>query len=390
MADLVSPADDTSGERRPRPSLTPAIEIRELTKTFKRRGGQVVHAIDDVNLVVQPHEIVVLLGPSGCGKTTLLRSVAGFERPDSGTISIAGRTVFSSSERQPVPPEKRPVGMIFQSYALWPHMTVFENVAYPLRCQKLKKAEIEELTRDMLRKVGLEDLTRQHPSRLSGGQQQRVALARALVSGEEVLLFDEPLSNVDANVRERLREELLNVQAEFGFAALYVTHDQQEAMELANKVAVLNNGRVVQLGSPRDVYERPTSHFVSTFVGRMNQVEGVVKESHGEEVIVQSQLGPITCRVANAGAGLTEGMNVVVGWRPEGTVLHPSAGGSGVWPGRVVAELFEGAYTDYIIDLGPVTCRVSHAQAFEQGAEVWVEVQSGAAMAMAIEPDAVE
>ncbi|MEI7546719.1 MAG: ABC transporter ATP-binding protein [Actinomycetota bacterium] len=371
--------DELTGPK-PAGESVAAIEIRNLHKTFRRVGGAEVFAIDDVSLSVAPSEIVVLLGPSGCGKTTLLRCVGGFERPDSGSISIAGRPVFSSEPRTFVPPERRPVGMIFQSYALWPHMTVFDNVAYPLRCRKLAKSEVLERTSDILRSVGLDGLGNQHPGRLSGGQQQRVALARALVAGEKVLLFDEPLSNVDAKVRERLRVELLGMQAEFGFAALYVTHDQQEAMELADRVAVLNNGRVLQLGSPKEIYQRPATEFVANFVGKINELRGAVVNVAAGSADVKTDLGIVTCTIDDV---VSVGAEVIVGWRPEQTIVHVDPPeGLKAWPGRVVAELFAGTHFEYVIDLGVMSCRVLLKNPIDLHADVSVEVAAGVARAM--------
>ena len=380
----VAAGEKTKLHRRhrvaPSDSVVPAIEIRDLKKFFHRAGGAEVYAIDGLSLTVAPSEFVVLLGPSGCGKTTLLRCVGGFETPDSGTIKVAGRTVFSNQPRVIVPPEQRPASMIFQSYALWPHMTVFENVAYPLRCQKLPKSEIVERTSNMLQSVGLDGLGGQHPGRLSGGQQQRVALARAMVSGEEVLLFDEPLSNVDAKVRERLRIELLSMQAEFGFAALYVTHDQFEAMELADRVAVLNHGRILQLDSPRAVYQRPASQFVANFFGNINELPGTVVRVGPHSVDVKTALDVITCTIDDPEVQV--GDAVVIGWRPEQTVIHLSEIDR-AWRGEIVTELFVGTHFEYVIDLGTTTCRVLQREPLPSvDDEVWVEVPAGIARAM--------
>ena len=222
---MLPVADDThSGIDAGRDRSEPAVRLSGLSKSFRRADGAVVRAIDDVDLDVEPGEFVVLLGPSGCGKTTLLRTIAGLETPDRGRIEISGRTHFSSERGIAEPPERRGISMIFQSYALWPHMTVFKNVAYPLQSRRrVPKHDIAGRVRRALAQVGIDELERQHPAQLSGGQQQRVALARALVSQDSLVLFDEPLSNVDAKVREQLRAELSEMQRELGFTAIFVT-----------------------------------------------------------------------------------------------------------------------------------------------------------------------
>ena len=230
-------------------AVTPhRIRVVNLLKTFKRpKGGGTITPINNISLDVSIDEMVVLLGPSGCGKTTLLRCVAGLEEPDSGEIYINDQLVFSSRAGVLVPPHLRPVSMVFQSYALWPHMSVFDNVAYPLRSRKFGTAkQVQDRVQDVLAIMCLDALARQFPGQLSGGQQQRVALARAIVPGTGVVLFDEPLSNVDARIREQLREEIRRMQRRLKFSALYVTHDQVEAMAVADQIAVLDDGRIVQ------------------------------------------------------------------------------------------------------------------------------------------------
>ena len=252
----------------------PIVSVRELAKVFRREDGSHARAIDGVSLDVAPGEFVVLLGPSGCGKTTLLRSIAGLEQPDAGTIAIRGNTVFDADAGIDMPPERRRLSMIFQSYALWPHMTAFQNVAYPLQNRRLKRREIAERVGRVFELVGIPELQRSYPGQMSGGQQQRVALARALAGDADLILFDEPLSNVDAKVREQLRVELLSMQRELGFAAIYVTHDQAEAMELAHTVAVMREGQVAQSGPPQEIYLEPASRYVADFVGSSNELRG--------------------------------------------------------------------------------------------------------------------
>ncbi|RZA13144.1 MAG: ABC transporter ATP-binding protein, partial [Lysobacteraceae bacterium] len=251
------------------------VEVRNLTRRYRGKGagGQasVVTAVDDVSLSVRAGELVVLLGPSGCGKTTLLRSVAGLDRPDAGTIQINGRSVFNAGANLFVPPEDRHIGMMFQSYALWPHMTVAQNVAYPLASSRGRAETFAPQVAAMLDKLGVSGLGHRYPGELSGGQQQRVALARALIASPSVILFDEPLSNVDAKVRRRLRAELRELKARTNFAGIYVTHDQEEAMELADTLVVMDSGRIRQSDAPRHVYAHPASLYVAEFVGEMNR-----------------------------------------------------------------------------------------------------------------------
>jgi iron(III) transport system ATP-binding protein len=249
-----------------------------VAKSFQREDGTVVWAVDDVTIDVVPGEFLVLLGPSGCGKTTLLRMIAGLERPDRGSISLDGKPVFDAATRLDVPPERRPASMVFQSYALWPHMTVFDNVAYPLRSQRVGKVEVRSRVSEVLEIVGIAHLRGQFPNQLSGGQQQRVSLARAIVASQDVILFDEPLSNIDAKVRDKLRLEIVRMQRELGFTALYVTHDQEEAMTLGTRIAVLNEGVVAQIDKPREVYEHPTSAYVAAFVGTVDEFAGSALE----------------------------------------------------------------------------------------------------------------
>lgn len=248
------------------------LETIELVKHFKRKGSKTsVKAIDGVSLKVEPGELVVLLGPSGCGKTTILRCVAGLDTPDSGSIVVNGRPVFSGADGINVPVNKRNTSVIFQGYALWPHMNVAANVGYPLESAGgHRKAEIADRVQSMLGLVGVPDLGREYPGTLSGGQQQRVSLARALVSDPPIVLFDEPLSNVDAQVRHSLRAQIKAMHRRVGFSAIYVTHDQEEALSLADRIVVLDRGKIVQDGPPDVVYNAPNSKYVAEFVGRAN------------------------------------------------------------------------------------------------------------------------
>jgi iron(III) transport system ATP-binding protein len=333
-------------ERAP---LQPAISIRNLTKTFRRRGkGEMITPVNNVSMEVPAGDLVVLLGPSGCGKTTLLRCVAGLEHPDSGEIEIEGRIVFSSKRGILLPPEKRGINMIFQSYALWPHMTVHDNIAYPLRSRKVKETEVRGRVADALTAVGLESLGKQYPSQISGGQQQRVALARAIVGRDPVLLFDEPLSNVDAKVREQLRLELLSIKRKIGFSALYVTHDQHEAMNLATRIAVLDNGRVVQFDTPQTVYDRPSNNYVADFIGAANIIPGRVVGASEAGLRIHTDLGVVDAALGDR--AFAPGDNVQLVSRPQAWVLSAErTPGHNCWPVELRESIFSGSHTEYTV-----------------------------------------
>lgn len=363
--------------------MTDRIQISNVTKRYRRAGGTVVVPVDKISLTVAENELVVLLGPSGCGKTTLLRCVAGLETPDEGEIVIDGRVVFSSSKGVFVPPDQRRLSMIFQSYALWPHMTVAQNVGYPLEGRKLPAAEIAKRVSQTLELVGVGGLEAQYPGRISGGQQQRVALARALVSNSSVVLFDEPLSNVDAQVRNQLRFELKRMQRQIGFSGLYVTHDQSEAMELGHRVAVLQSGRIAALDTPRRVYEEPTNHYVAGFVGVSNFLDGYVRSAAEGRTMVETRFGMFEAGAAEP--RFTPGTAVQLVLRPEKVGLDaaaPAANASNTVPVRVEAQLFSGAYTEYVVSAEDHTFRVwSHDDAlrsFAEGDTAWLSIKPAA------------
>lgn len=341
------------------PRGAPRIEIRNLLKVYRRAGGKTVVPVDHIDLTVTENELLVLVGPSGCGKTTLLRCVAGLERPDEGEIVIDGQTVFSSARRIYEPPDRRPLNMVFQSYALWPHMTVGANVGYPLHSQRLRRQEIRERVSRILEMVGVGGLEEQYPGRISGGQQQRVALARALVAASSVVLFDEPLSNVDALVRAQLRLELKRMQACLGFSGLYVTHDQTEAMELGHRVAVLRSGKIAALGSPKEIYRHPPSEYVATFIGAANVWDGAVEQTTGGRVVISTAFGRIEA-AACAGFALPTGRAAKLIARPEVLRLSPvrPQGEQNVFEVRVEEILFSGAHTEIVVVVGTLRARV--------------------------------
>jgi iron(III) transport system ATP-binding protein len=327
------------------------LEIDDVSVAF----GDVV-AVDRVSLRVAKGETVVLLGPSGCGKTTLLRLIAGFNRPRSGAVRIAGHTVVSPTVL--VPPEKRSLSMVFQSYAVWPHKTVFENLAYGLRLRRIGSATIEQKVATALATVRMEPFASRYPSELSGGQQQRVALARALVLEPEILLFDEPLSNLDATLREHMRFEIKALLSKLKITSIYVTHDQNEAMVIADRIAVMNRGRIEQFGSPEDVYYRSKTDFVAQFIGLANVLEAkIIGAGHDDHLNVRVEnIGDLIAR-GDPQRNITTMAKLFV--RPENIELSsiPKAG-MNTLKGRVARRSFVGAQTDYVIDVNGVSLRV--------------------------------
>ena len=288
---------------------TPIISIRNVTKRF----GSFV-ALEDITIDIRPGEIFALLGPSGCGKSTLLRIIAGFETPTEGDILIDGKDVTD------VPPNKRPVNMVFQSYAVFPHMTVEQNVAYGLKMDKVPSSEIAPKVAEALAQVHLDQFAKRMPDQLSGGQRQRVALARALVKRPRVLLLDEPLSALDAKLRDAMRLELVKLQETVGVSFVMVTHDQSEALAMADRVAVLNNGRLRQLADPMTLYQKPADAFVADFIGRVNLFDVTARSGTG---VTAASIGEVPVRPENVPAG----EDLVVAVRPEFIALTPGANG---------------------------------------------------------------
>ena len=320
----------------------PGVVITGLTKRF----GDVA-AVAGLDLTVQPGELVALLGPSGCGKTTTLRLVAGFMAPDAGEIRVGDRVL--SSPGTVIPPERRRMAMIFQSYALWPHMTVAQNVAYGLRFAKAQRTERSGRVDEILRAVQLAGYGARYPGELSGGQQQRVAVARALVVEPEILLLDEPLSNLDASLREEMRFEIRRLHERFGITTLYVTHDQAEAMVISDRAAVIRNGRVEQIGAPHELFERPRTRFVAEFIGKTNLIDAV---ADGAGSVARGRL-----RLRVAADGLTPGTPAVVSIRPHVITLGPRGDaptppvGANTLAGTVRRASYLGDTVDYQIGL---------------------------------------
>jgi iron(III) transport system ATP-binding protein len=331
------------------------LRVQSLFTEYASEHGAVVKAAQDVSFEVPEGKLFTLLGPSGCGKTTTLRSIAGLERPASGEIEVGGRTVYSSTRGIFVAPNKRNFGMVFQSYAIWPHMNVFANVAFPLEVRRLAKKEIREKVMRVLTAVQLEHLVDREATKLSGGQQQRLALARALVMEPQLLLLDEPLSNLDAKLRDRMRIELKRLQRDLGLTTVYVTHDQSEALALSHEIAVMNDGFVVQVGTPRQIYETPHNQFVADFVGTTNFIGGTVASVDGSHCVVSSAVGELK---AQASEGVTKNAVVIVSVRPEDielSELEPvAADGDNIIKATVHAKDFLGEYLDFHVKVGDV------------------------------------
>jgi iron(III) transport system ATP-binding protein len=387
------------------------LAVSGLRKTYsgekqrRRRaaGLSAVAAVDDVSFEVAPGELFTLLGPSGCGKTTTLRSVAGLERPDGGTISVGGRMLYDAGRRVNVPANGRRLGMVFQSYAIWPHLSVFANVAFPLqvlpRRERPGKQGIEQRVARVLEATELGHLADRPATKLSGGQQQRLALARALVVEPKLVLLDEPLSNLDAKLRESMRFELKRLQRELGLTAVYVTHDQSEALAMSSRIAVMQAGRIVQVGKPRDVYEHPNCAFVADFIGVTNFIAGTVAATDGARCRVQTVDGDLW---VDGGPPVAVGATVTLSIRPEAIGLRTNpvgpaggaaagagigwAGGAGVGSaggtgpnrlrGTVVNRAFLGDSVDHVVAIGKTELRnrSNPAQSIAPGTEVTVLV----------------
>lgn len=328
----------------------------KLEHLYKRFGN--VTAVGDFNLEVKDGEFVSFLGPSGCGKSTTLRMIAGFERPTEGDILLGDQVVSSAETHVFVPPEKRNIGMVFQSYAVWPHMTVAENVAYPLKIQKVSREERDNRVKEALEMVHLDRYGERYPSQLSGGQQQRVALARALIAQPGLLLLDEPLSNLDAKLRESMRFEISSLQKRLGITVIYVTHDQSEAMTMSDRIVVMNAGVIQQVGKPYDVYTHPANKMVADFIGLVNFLPAEVK---GDRIFVKgTQVSfPNT-------AGLPQG-EAVLGVRPENITLSKTGG---MLQGQVKHRFYMGDAVDYRIQVGEQVLRViTHGSSYHQWAD---------------------
>ena len=322
------------------------VRIENLTKVYPS-GGKVITAVDNVSLDIKPGEFVTLLGPSGCGKTTILRMVAGFEIPSQGDIFIGEKRVNALT------PDKRDTAMVFQSYALFPHLNVYDNISYGLKLKKMSKDAIKEKVMAIFQLVGLENLENRQPNQLSGGQQQRVALARALVMEPSVLLFDEPLSNLDAKLRIYMRREIRRIQNELGITSIYVTHDQAEAMSMSDRVIIMKGGLLQQVGTPREIYLHPNNRFVADFIGLANLIPVEMIACEGSRATVQFAGVNLTVPMSRTCEARSGPVSLVI--RPETVQL----GHTGQVMGKIETSVFMGAYQDYHIEVGGVTIQVT-------------------------------
>jgi iron(III) transport system ATP-binding protein len=341
------------------PAGRASVEFRSVIKQY---GA--VRAVNDIDFTIEPGTLVTLLGPSGCGKTTTLRLIAGLEIATAGQILIGGEDVTLRSAAE------RDVSMVFQSYALFPHMSVFENVAYGPTVQGMAKQKIRDLVHEKLGLVGLAGLEQRAPSELSGGQQQRVAVARALIMEPQVLLFDEPLSNLDAKLRRRVREEIRELQLELKLTVAYVTHDQEEALAVSDRIIVMHDGRIAQAGTPVELYEQPASLFVADFIGDANLVDAELTEERGERALIR--LGELDLDLARRGARKGP---VKLAVRAEGVTLHAARPSGPALAGRVSKASYLGKHLEYTVDTAHgALFVVDHVQAqpIAAGSEAWI------------------
>ncbi len=364
------------------------LKVEALNTEYVNELGQPVKAAQNVNIEVPEGHFFTLLGPSGCGKTTTLRSIAGLERPKSGEISVNGVAVYSGSRNVFVPPNRRGFGMVFQSYAIWPHMDVFSNAAFPLQVgsRKFSRAEIEAKVMRVLKAVQLDHVRDREATKLSGGQQQRLALARALVMEPKLLLLDEPLSNLDAKLRELMRFELKRLQRDLRITTVYVTHDQSEALALSHQIAVMNQGRIQQIGTPREIYERPVNQFVADFVGSTNFLDGTVlgPDAGSDLYVIDTEIG----QLRSHGVGpMRAGDKVSLSLRPEDVELFdqkPADGPVAPFQGLVDQKVFLGEAMDFRVRVGNrvLLSRVHPSVRTPIGESIWARIQPGKSVAM--------
>ena len=324
-------------------SMSSGVVLKNIIKRFPTREGTgEFTAVDNVSLEVHTGELVTLLGPSGCGKTTTLRMVSGFEFPTSGEVLIGGKNVEN------VPPNKRNISMVFQNYALFPHMNIYDNIVYGLKLKRMKKEELKDKANKIIDLMQLRGMEERFPSEVSGGQQQRVALARAVVIEPKVLLFDEPLSNLDAKLREHMRDELRNIQKTLGITSLYVTHDQSEAMAISDRVAIMKDGKLMQIGTPKEIYDQPGSRFIANFMGKANFIEGKIEGTDGGCTVIKVQDSPL--KIPNPGkVQLSSGDTAYMSIRPESIKLSKEGG---VLKGIVKRATYYGSKIEYCIEIG--------------------------------------
>jgi ABC-type Fe3+/spermidine/putrescine transport system ATPase subunit len=357
-----------------------ATAMVEIDHLFKRFGAET--AVADVCLSIADGEFVTLLGPSGCGKTTTLRCIAGLERPDGGEIRIGGDVVASAERGVYLYPEQRNIGMVFQSYAVWPHMTVFDNVAYGLRVRRASSREIKQKTMRSLELVGLDHLADRYATKLSGGQRQRVALARAIVYEPRVILFDEPLSNLDAKLREQMRTELVRLQKEVGITSIYVTHDQSEALVMSDRIVVMDKAVIQQIGDPETIYARPANTFVANFIGVANLIDGVMLGREGQAAVIEVAGGgdraPMRLKAVGAD-GAAPGQTLHISLRPEDVMLHtvrPAQDDTSgnLLQGEVIDTVYLGNFLECRVRVGSheIAVQMDHFESLAPGQQVYL------------------
>jgi iron(III) transport system ATP-binding protein len=359
------------------------IKLTGLTKRYPGRSVT-ANAVDGIDLEIGEGDLTTLLGPSGCGKTTTLRLIAGLERADAGTVEIGGQVVSDPARGVFIGPHKRPIGIVFQSYAIWPHMTVIDNVMFPLRVShpRPRKAAARAKALEALDLVGLADLAQRPAPALSGGQQQRVALARALVREPKVLLLDEPLSNLDKGLRARMRDEIRAVQQRLGITTVFVTHDQDEALAVSDDVVVMNGGHIVERGLPQAIYTSPRDEFTARFLGVSNNIDGVVTDVSGSGAAVAIAPGNLVCAGAT---GVQPGDQVTVFMRPESFRLSRKQHSEDAWPGTIEFSIYHGDCWDYHVRLGGEVLKVRVYQekiGLEHGDLVFLEPDGESAIVM--------
>jgi len=360
------------------------LVVDNLQKFFNS-GGNEVQAVRGVSFTVAKGTFFTLLGPSGSGKTTILRCIGGLETPESGEIHLGEKIYYSDRRRIALMPEERGIGMVFQSYAIWPHMTVFNNVAFPLKygLRRVSRSEVKSRVQRVLDLVQMEGLSDRMATQLSGGQQQRVALARALVSEPNLLLLDEPLSNLDAKLREDMRLEIRRIQRSLGLTTIYVTHDQAEALSMSDRIALLRGGKIAQLGNPRELYEHPNDVFASAFIGTSNQLPGEIAAGVVGRVRVKGR--DIACAM---GAGCPDKGNVIVSVRPEDIDVKPANGGdTNVWKGTVRQVVYFGDSVNCEIDFAGTVlrARLHPSTVLASGQEVTIDFQAERCVAFPVE-----
>jgi len=346
------------------------IQIRNLFKRFNK-----VVAVNHIDLEVKEGEMLTLLGPSGCGKTTTLRCIAGLEKPEEGDIVIDGKPMLSEGF---VHPSKRGIGMVFQNYAVWPHMKVYKNIVYGLKIQRMSKQSIQEKAQQVLELVGLNGLEERYPGQLSGGQQQRVALARALVSNPKVLLLDEPLSNLDAKLREKMRFEIKSLVRRMGITSVYVTHDQAEAMVISDRIAIMDSGKVVQIGTAQEIYKKPANRFVADFIGTMNFMSGEVVQvlQDTDAVYVRTEFSEKMLCTTNSIEATTPGKKVYASIRPEDVEVftEPPQARENLFKGTIVHKAYLGNFLYFFVSVNDTMIRVQvpHHLPQEEGQELYL------------------